>query len=46
MKKDIHIPKVKEIAVAVIEEEDDWAAYLLNLNIFPKFGRASCRERV
>jgi hypothetical protein len=35
MKKDIHIPKVKDIAVAVIEEEDDWAAYLLNLNIFP-----------
>lgn len=34
MRKDIVIPKVKEIAIALIEEQDDWAAYVLNLNNF------------
>ncbi len=34
MKKDIHIPKVQEIAFAVIEEGDDWVAYLINMNNF------------
>ena len=35
MKKDIHIPKVKDIAFAVIEDGDDWVAYILNMNNFP-----------
>ena len=35
MKKDIYIPEVKDVAVAVIEEDEDWAAYLLNMNNFP-----------
>ena len=32
MKKDIIVPKVKDVAVAVIEEQDEWAAYLINMN--------------
>ena len=35
MKKDIHIPKVKDVAFAVIEDGEDWVAYLLNMNNFP-----------
>ena len=36
MKKDISIPKVKDVGVAIIREKDKnewvWRAYLLNLN--------------
>ena len=36
MKKDISIPKVKDVGVAIIQEKDKkeliWRAYLLNLN--------------
>ena len=35
MKKDIHIPKVKDIAIAVVEDGEDWIAYLININNFP-----------
>jgi hypothetical protein len=35
MKKDIPIPKVSGVAFAVIEEGEDWIAYLLNMNNFP-----------
>jgi hypothetical protein len=35
MKKDIHIPKVKEVALAVIEDGEDWIAYIINMNNFP-----------
>ena len=35
MKKDIYIPKVDGVALAVIEEGEDWVAYLLNMNNFP-----------
>lgn len=35
MKKDIHIPKVKDVAIAVVEDGEDWIAYLINMNNFP-----------
>jgi len=31
MKKDIYLPKVKDIAVAIVKEDDAWNVYLLNL---------------
>ncbi|MDG2343871.1 MAG: hypothetical protein P8L23_04770 [Flavobacteriales bacterium] len=35
MKKDIHVPKVEDIAVAIVEEESEedkeWVVYLLNM---------------
>ena len=35
MRKDIHIPKVKDVAIAVVEDGEDWIAYLINMNNFP-----------
>ena len=34
MKKDIHIPKVTNIAIAIVNEKEDWFAYLINNNNF------------
>lgn len=31
MKKDIHLPKVENIAVAIVKEDSAWNVYLLNL---------------
>ena len=34
MKKDIHIPKVTNVAIAIVKEKEDWFAYLINNNNF------------
>ena len=34
MKKDIHIPKVTNVAIAIVKEKEDWFAYLINNNKF------------
>jgi hypothetical protein len=34
MKKDIHIPKVTNVAIAIVNENEDWFAYLINNNNF------------
>ena len=35
MKKDIHVPEVKDIAIAIVEEKikegKEWVVYLLNM---------------
>jgi hypothetical protein len=31
MKKDIHIPKVEDVGIAIVPEEDSWYVYLINL---------------
>ena len=39
MKKDIHVPKVEDIAIAIVEEEikegKEWVVYLLNMKDCP-----------
>ena len=34
MKKDIHIPKVTNVAIAIVNEKEDWFACLINNNNF------------
>ena len=34
MKKDIHIPVVSNIAMAIVKESEEWYAYLINQNLF------------
>lgn len=34
MKKDIHIPVVSNIAIAIVKESEEWYAYLINQNSF------------
>ena len=34
MKKDIHIPLVSNIAIAIVKESEEWYAYLINQNSF------------
>ena len=34
MKKDIHIPVVSNIAIAIVKESEEWYAYLINQNPF------------
>ena len=34
MKKDIHIPVVSNIAIAIVKEDEEWYAYLINQNSF------------
>ena len=34
MKKDIHIPVVSNIAMAIVKESEEWYAYLINQNHF------------
>ena len=34
MKKDIHIPVVSNIAMAIVKEYEEWYAYLINQNHF------------
>ena len=51
MKKDIQIPEVSGVEIAVVFEHndiyntDDWNVYIINKKDV-EIGRASCRERV